>query len=130
MRIEHLGISISAPIDMGNWYSRHLGFEVIRRGGNNQDGVSFIVDESGKTILELFKLPDVPALDVKNFNPIQLHIAIDCENPYELAMKLVQAGASFVGEAPRNEYEGEKYLVRDPWGIVLQLVNRKRKLRD
>lgn len=130
MGIEHIGLSVSAPIDMSNWYCAIFGFRVVRQEGTNDDGVSFIIDDNEETILELYKLPEVPALPVNTFIPIQFHIAIDCEKPFETANILVDKGATFVGEAPRNEYKGEKYLIRDPWGFVIQLVNRKTKLKE
>jgi catechol 2,3-dioxygenase-like lactoylglutathione lyase family enzyme len=113
---------------MADWYSRHLGFHIIRQGGSDSDGGAFIVDECGYTVLEIFRIPDTGPLPLRNLAPIQLHIAIDCDKPYETAMALVKQGAEFVGEAPPNDYKGEKLLVRDPWGLVLQLVNRETKL--
>jgi hypothetical protein len=128
MRVEHIGISVPEPIDMGNWYADNLGFQIVHQGGTNTEGVSFVKDQAGDTVLELFKLSGVDALKPKELQPIALHIAIDVKNPYDEAMKLVENGAEFIGEAPRNDYIGEKYLVRDPWGFVIQLVNRARKL--
>ena len=43
-------------------------------------------------------------------------------------MALVEHGAEFGDETPRNAYKGEKYLVRDPWGLAVQLVDRETKL--
>jgi len=113
---------------MAEWYCRHLGFRHIRGGGSDSDGVAFIVDGAEETVLEIFKLPDVDALPLHDFASIQLHIAIDCRTPYDTAMALVKHGAEFVGEAPRNAYPGEKYLIRDPWGLVIQLLDRETKL--
>lgn len=130
MSIEHIGLSVPDSHAMADWYVKNLGFTELRRGGNRHDGVSFILDQSGRTILELFNLPGVPPLRPDPEHPLQLHLAIDCDDPHAKAIELVEAGAEFIGEAPRNEYQGEKYLVRDPWGTVLQVVNRKRKLRS
>jgi hypothetical protein len=43
---------------------------------------------------------------------------------------LVTVGAELIGESPRNAYPGEKILVRDPWGFVIQLLNRQDKLTE
>ena len=128
MRVEHIGICVSAPVSMGRWYSDNLGFSVIRCAGDDTEGVSFIRDSEGKTILELGKLAEGPPLDPRCLLPLQLHIAIDCEDPEAEAERLVSVGAELIGESPRNSYKGEKVLVRDPWGYVIQLVNRTDKL--
>ncbi len=100
MGIEHIGISVTAPQQMADWYSRHLGFRIIRRGGSDSDGGAFIVDESGDTVLELFRMPDADPLPLGDLAPIQLHVAIDCDELYETATALVEQGAELVGEAP------------------------------
>jgi catechol 2,3-dioxygenase-like lactoylglutathione lyase family enzyme len=129
MRIEHIGICVTAPISMGEWYRDNLGFEIIQSTGNDVDGVSFVVDSEGETVLEFGKLPEAPPLDAQSLLPLQLHIAVECKDPGAEAERLVDAGAELVGESPRNSYKGERVLIRDPWGYTLQLVNRKIKLQ-
>ena len=128
MRIEHVGICVPAPIAMGKWYKDNLDFEIIRHAGDDEDGVSFVVDSAGQTVLELGKLPEGPPLDPHALSPLQLHIAITCDDPTTEAERLVSAGAELIGESPCNAYKGEKILLRDPWGFVIQLINRKDKL--
>jgi len=128
VRAEHIGICVPAPISMGNWYRDHLGFEILRSGGDDAEGVCFIMDSAGKTVLELGKLAKGPPLDPRSFLPLQLHIAIDCDDPTAEAQRLMAAGAELIGESPRNAYPGEKILIRDPWGFAIQLLNRQTKL--
>ena len=113
---------------MGEWYRDNLGFEIIRRAGDDKEGVSFVVDSAGQTVLELGRLPEGPPLDPHTLSPLQLHIAVACDDPTAEAKQLVAAGAELIGESPRNAYKGEKVLLRDPWGFVIQLINRKDKL--
>ena len=128
MRIEHVGICVPAPIAMGKWYRDNLGFEIIRCAGDDEDGVSFVVDSAGQTVLELGRLPEGPPLDPHSLSPLQLHIAVTCDDPAAEAERLVAAGAELIGESPRNASKGEKILLHDPWGFVIQLINRKDKL--
>ena len=128
MKLEHIGISVADPIAMGKWYAKHLGFRIIMSASSKEEGVAFVIDRPDGTVLELFKLPDVPPVDVKAMQAIQLHLAIECDDPTAEADRLVEAGAEFVGECPRNAYPGEKYFVRDPWGFVLQVINRGKRL--
>jgi hypothetical protein len=127
MKIEHIGLCVEAPISMGNWYRDHLGFKLLRQAGDDNDGVSFVAGDNG-TVIELCKIPEGLPLEPRLWTPLQLHLAVECELPSAEAERLVSAGAALVGESPRNSYPGEKILVRDPWGFVLQLVNRKTKL--
>jgi hypothetical protein len=128
MKIEHIGICVSAPIQMGKWYRDNLGFQILRTSGTDTEGVVFLLDSEGKTVLEFGRLSEIPPLDVRSFLPVQLHIAVECAEPIREAKRLVAAGAELVGESPRNAYQGEKILVRDPWGMTIQLLNRKEKL--
>ena len=126
--IERIGLCVDAPISMGKWYRDHLGFCILRSAGDDTEGVSFVVDSAGRTVLELGKLPEVPSLDPRSLSPLQIHIAIECEDPTAKAQQLDAVGAEIIGESPRNAYPGEKILVRDPWGFVIQLLNRRTKL--
>ena len=128
LNIEHIGICVAAPISMGEWYRDNLDFKIILCAGDDVEGVSFVVDSGGNTILELGKLPEGPPLDGRSLLPLQLHIAIECESPSAEAERLINAGAELLGESPRNSYKGEKVLIRDPWGYTIQLLNRKEKL--
>jgi catechol 2,3-dioxygenase-like lactoylglutathione lyase family enzyme len=128
VKIEHIGVCVSAPISMGKWYQDHLGLKIIRSAGDDLDGVSFLIDDAGTTVLELGRLPEGPPLDGRSLLPLQLHLAIECENPVSEAERLVEAGAKLLGESPRNAYPGERILMRDPWGYTIQLVNRRNKL--
>jgi catechol 2,3-dioxygenase-like lactoylglutathione lyase family enzyme len=130
VKIEHIGICVSAPISMGVWYRDNLGFKIVRSTGNDFDGVSFLVDSEGKTVLELGKIPEGPPIDGRSLRPLQFHIAVECDNPTAEAERLIKAGAELLGESPRNRYPGEKILIRDPWGYTIQLVNRKDKLQN
>ena len=113
---------------MGKWYEEHLNFEIIREFGNNEGGAVFLKDTRSGTVIELFRLPEISSIKFDELNPIQLHLAIEHPNPLQLCERLVDAGAEMVGEAPKAEHQEKRYLVRDPWGFVLQILNRKNKL--
>ena len=129
MRIEHIGLCIDHPISVAEWWVAHLGFHWIRKLGTDQEGAAFIGDGQG-TVIEFGKLPEVPSLDMRKMEYIQLHLALECTDTLAEARRLIAAGASWVGESPRNAYQNEKVIVRDPWGIVLQLINRQDKLSE
>jgi len=129
MKIEHLGLCVSSPIKMGRWYEKNLGFHILRELGTDKEGVIFMEDDSGN-VIEIACIPEVAPLDFKAFNSLLIHLAIECADPAAEAKRLVAAGAEMIGEAIRNDYKGEKILVRDPYGgLTIQLVNRKNVLK-
>ncbi len=130
MRIEHIGLLVANPIKMGRWYRDHLGFRIIREIGTDSEGVIFMEDDSG-LIVEIANVSEIQSTDLTKLHPLTIHLAIECSNPEQEAQRLVVAGAEMIGESIRNEYKGEKILVRDPFGkLTIQVINRKSKLKD
>ena len=129
MRIEHIGLVVPNPVSMGKWYEKNLNFRIIRELGTDEEGVIFMEDEQGY-VIEIARVQELPILDFKSTNSLTIHLAVECSNPAEEAKRLVQAGAEMIGESIRNDYKGEKILVRDPFGgLTIQLVNRKNSLK-
>jgi catechol-2,3-dioxygenase len=60
--IEHIGISVSQPIEMASWYQRVLGFEIIFSGQDSEKAVAFICDVNKSVVLELGQIPNVTPL--------------------------------------------------------------------
>ena len=60
--VEHIGISVSHPIEMAEWYKNILGFNVKFSAGNSQQAVAFLSDADGEVILEFGKIPNVASL--------------------------------------------------------------------
>lgn len=130
MIIEHLGMAVPNPIKMGKWFEKNLGFRIIRELGTDVEGVIFMADDRGN-VLEIANIPEIKPMDFKSMNPLLIHLAIECADPMSEAKRLVAAGAEWIGEAIRNDYKGEKILVRDPYGgLTIQLVNRQKALKQ
>ena len=128
MKIEHIGLSVRDPIAMGKWYEKNLGFHILRQLGNDNEGVIFMVDTAGY-VIEIARIPELPTLDFRAWHPLLIHLAVECVSPVAEAERLVAAGAEMLGESIRNDYRGEKILVRDPYGgLTIQLVNREQAL--
>ena len=127
MKIEHIGFLVEKPISMATWWINFLGFEMIRQAGNDEDGVVFIKDENN-TIIEFGRIKNENPIDFNLLEPLQVHIAIECENPESESIKLIKNGATLIGESYRNDYKNEKILIKDPYGAVIQLITRKFKI--
>jgi glyoxylase I family protein len=124
MKIEHIGLSVSKPITMANWYVEHLGFTIRRKDGDDQKGLAFISDPSQETMLELFNNTVTPALQTYALAPSAIHIAVTSRDPQADLQRLVAAGAVHLEGDPNKPSGDILVLLRDPWGNVIQLAKR------
>jgi glyoxylase I family protein len=109
---------------MADWYCKHLGLSVVHRLGN----AYFFGDESGHGIFEVYCSPPDQVPDYRNMNPKVLHLAFLTEDIVGDYARLLAAGATPEGDPP---VEGEKYglaMMRDPWGVPIQLACRETRM--
>ena len=107
---------------MSRWYVEHLGLTVKRRLVE-PPYTHFLADESGTIMLELYR-QNAPTLDFPQTNVMSLHIALVSQDVQADVQRLEKAGAKLDGEI-QTFPAGDCYaMVRDPWGITLQLVSR------
>lgn len=122
MKLEHFALNVEAPIAMADWYVQHLGLTIVRQL-KNAPFTTFLSDDSGRIMVEIYLNPvdEVPAY--RDMNPLLVHLAFVSENPVEDKERLLKAGASFASE---QHLEDGSHLVmlRDPWGLALQLCKR------
>lgn len=123
MKIEHLAFNVADPLALARWYVEHLGFTVKRRMVE-PPYAHFLADDSGTVMLEVYGNPDAPQLDFKNVQPPALHIAfLSADLPTDVK-RLVSAGASIVADVHTLPTGDTFAMLRDPWGLPLQLVKR------
>ena len=79
--IEHIGISVSEPIEMASWYQRVLGFEIIFSDQDSEKAVVFICDVNKSVVLELGQIPNVTPLRDRIDHHLQFHIALKSDDP-------------------------------------------------
>ncbi|MCP4565967.1 MAG: VOC family protein, partial [FCB group bacterium] len=58
-----------------------------------------------------------------NMDPLILHLAFESADPDADARRLIDAGASWVQEV-RPDDGSHLVMLRDPWGLALQLCKR------
>lgn len=121
--VEHFAINIEDPVAMAAWYSSHLQMKVVQTGTPPAD-THFLADSSGRLMLEIYRaLPDeVP--DYATMNPLLLHIAFATDDAHADHERLVAAGASALGGVAENASGDRMAMLRDPWGLSLQLCER------
>ena len=126
MKIEHIALSVSDPAAVARWYSDHLGMRVVRSGGAPCH-THFLADSAGSTVLEI-QTGVLPAPDYAALDPNLLHVALAADDVAATRRRLLAAGATAVGEPTTTSGGDELAMLRDPWGLAIQLVRRSRPL--
>lgn len=122
MKIEHFALNVEDPLAMGRWYVSHLGFTVKRRLVE-PPYTHFLADDSGTVMIEIYG-QDAPVPNYPNLNVMSLHVALVSEDLDADVRRLVAAGATTEGDI-QTFPTGDRYaMLRDPWGLTLQLVHR------
>jgi len=126
MKVEHVALLVRDPVAMAAWYETHLGMRVVREG-DAPGHARFLADDAGASVLELYAgtlpVPDYAAMD-----PALLHVAFATEDLEATRARLTAAGAVPVGEVVVTPAGDEFAMLRDPWGLALQLARRARPL--
>lgn len=124
MKIEHLALNVEDPLNMARWYVDHLGFTVKRRMVESPFA-HFLADDSGAVMLEIYGNKDAPQIDFRNTEPAALHLAFLSKDLHADTQRLKNAGASIVADVHTMPTGDQFAMLRDPWGLPLQLVKRQ-----
>jgi glyoxylase I family protein len=123
MKLEHLAFFAADPIAVGRWYVEQLGMKLVR-ASDQPPYTRFLADSSGMMLIEVcggsLEAPDYRAMD-----PLMLHLALAVEDVTAERARLIAAGASPVGEIGATASGDQIAMLRDPWGLAVQLVRRK-----
>jgi glyoxylase I family protein len=126
MRIEHIAFNVADPVAVAAWYCQHLGLQVVRHLPSPTQ-THFLADDAGATVLEIYCNPPDEVPDYAAMNPLQFHLAFVSASPDDDRSRLIAAGASAVDEI-RNPDGTLLIMLRDPWGVALQLCKRANPL--
>lgn len=122
MKIEHFALNVPNPNAAARWYVEHLGF-VVKRRLVEPPYTHFLADDSGTVMIEIYR-QDAPMLDFANTHSLALHLALVSPDVAADVKRLEAAGGKLEGEVTTFP-TGDCYaMVRDPWGVTLQLVSR------
>jgi glyoxylase I family protein len=122
LRLEHVALNVSDPRAMADWYVAYLGMRVVRRV-DGPPHTRFLADVAGATVVELYVNGEARVPDYAGMDPLELHLAFDSQDPDADRQALVQAGATAVSDA-RLPDGSRLLMLRDPWGLALQLCAR------
>jgi glyoxylase I family protein len=123
MKLEHVAIQVPDPAAMADWYVEHLGCSVARQTGEPAFG-RFLKDGAGASMIEIYRNPRAAVPDYPHMNPLVLHLAFSSDDPGADRDRLVAAGATLVADVTTSTDGDWLVMLRDPWGVPLQLVRR------
>jgi glyoxylase I family protein len=122
LNIEHVACNVSDPPAMAAWYVEHLGMRIVRRN-TAAPHIHFLADANERVAIEIYSNSADAIPDYQAMHPLRFHIAFDAPDPDAARVALVAAGATFVNE--QTLPDGSRLLMlRDPWGLPLQLCKR------
>ncbi len=125
MKIEHIAFNVTDPVTVAAWYGKHCGLRVVCF--KPEAAQTHFLADLGSTILEIYCNPPENVPDCRSMNPLLFHVAFSSTDPLADSNRLVLAGAVFVSETflPDGSH---LIMMRDPWGLALQLCKRSKPL--
>lgn len=127
MRIEHVAFTVEDPRAAADWYIAHMGMKVVRSGGAPVHA-RFLVDSEGCTMLEIYNNPKVSVPNYRRMDPLLLHVAFTCQDVEAERDRLLAAGCTLVDDVVTIETGDTMAMLRDPWGVPIQLMKRSRPM--
>ena len=120
MKIEHLALNVKDPAGMAAWHCKNLGMNVASTNGVGW----FLADDAGHTMLEIYTSPSAAVPDYAAVDPQVLHLAFVSQDVESDRQRLMAAGANPCGEISKGPNGDAFAMLRDPWGLSIQLVKR------
>lgn len=125
MIFEHFAINVAEVKAVVAWYVDNLGL-VITSEQVEPPFMTFLSDSTGRVIIELYHRPDETITQFSEQHPLTFHVAFVSENAKKDRSRLEKEKASFVEEV-KKEDGTHLVMMRDPWGMPLQLCQRAQK---
>jgi catechol-2,3-dioxygenase len=122
MIFEHFALNVNNVDAVVKWYVAHLGLKVTSQQ-KELPFMTFLADSGGRVVLELYQRPDAMMTNFTGQHQLTFHVAFVSENAQKDSDRLQAVGAAFVEEA-RKEDGSHLVMLRDPWGMPLQLCER------
>ncbi len=126
MKFEHFALNVSSPIEWSQWYADNLGLEIVR-SMDQAPFTHFLRDSSGLMMVEVYNNPPESVPDYANMDPLIVHMAFVSEDMEKEKTALLAAGATFESEVTTSVGD-HLTMLRDPWGLALQLCQRGKSM--
>lgn len=126
MNLEHVAVNLPDPQAAATWYAENLGLKIVK-AADAAPFVHFLADDSG-SMLEFYNNPGGAVPDYASMSPFTLHLAFSADDIGAVWERLLGAGATAAGEIETTPAGDRIVFLRDPWGVNLQLVSRRKPL--
>lgn len=127
MNLEHIGLNHPDPVAAAAWYEQNLGMKIARKFGPPGHG-HFLTDARGAMMLEFYHNALAPVPDFRSLNPMSHHVAFQVDDVAVTRDRLIKAGATAQGGVTSNDDGDQLAMMRDPWGLPVQLVKRTKSM--
>jgi glyoxylase I family protein len=128
LKLEHVALLVADPPAMARWYEENLAMRVVKQSEEAPGYPRFLADAAGTSVLETYASDVHPVPDYRAMDPALLHVAYATAEIAGTRDRLIAAGATPVGEVTENAVGDRFAMLRDPWGLALQLAQRARPL--
>jgi len=122
MEFEHFALNVQSPASIAEWYVENLGMKIVFQDPK-PPFMTFLADETDRVVVELYSNPAAKIPDYANQHHLEFHFAFKTKEAESLKSKLMTEGCSFVEEV-KKEDGSHLIMLRDPWGLALQLCQR------
>ena len=127
LTVEHVAWQAQDPEAVADWYTKHLGFRVLRKN-NDPARTHFIADSAGKVLVEIYNNAAASIPVYADQHPLILHLAFASDDPAADRDRLLRAGCS-IAEDVRTTPAGDTLcMMRDPFGFAIQLCKRAKPM--
>ena len=126
MKFEHFGMNVPDARAMAAWYVAHCGMSVAR-GTQAAPWTHFLADSTGRVVMEIYTNLVTATSDHSAQHPLRYHHAFAVADPAADRKRLEAAGATTVSDDMLPD-GSHLVMMRDPWGIPLQLCKRAKPM--
>ena len=128
MVFEHFAINVADPRAMRDWYCENLGLRVVWEM-EQAPYMMFLADSTGRVVCEFYHRPEFQITDFSASHQLTFHVAFESADAGSDKARLMEKGATFVEEVKTGD-GSHIVMLRDPWGMPLQLCQRTKKLNQ
>jgi len=122
VQFEHFALNVPDPCAMAAWYVTHCGMS-IAKAMDEVPFTHFLADSGGRVVIEIYRNETALIAEYPAQHPLVFHLALAVEKPKAIRDRLLAAGATLFEEAILDD-GSHLVMLRDPWGIPLQLCCR------
>jgi len=126
MLFEHFALNVPDPRAMAKWYVKNCKMQVVR-SLDKEPFTHFLADEGGRVVAEIYSNPKDPVPDYASTHPLRFHFAFAVKDIEDVKKRLIAAGAR-LEDASTLEDGSRVVMLRDPWGLPLQLCQRTKPM--